>query len=64
MHIPENIHSRASMNVGIVFNHMKGLVQRRKMLKKNAVFRFCIFDLILNVPVSNLSVTSGSVFLG
>ena len=26
--------------------------------------RNCVFDLMLNIPINNLSVTSGRVFLG
>ena len=35
-----------------------------RLIGRLIVLHYCLFDLILNIPVNNLSVMSGQVFMG
>ena len=55
-------HRRSNVNWALIMkkHHKSGL----KSEVDRAIMFVCLFDLILYVPVNNLSVTSGQVFLG
>ena len=40
------------------------LLITKLLVQQSCLLKFCLFDLILYVPVNNLSVTSGRVVLG